>query len=577
MKKTTLSALLMSTLSIQAATDTMVVFDASGSMWGQIEGKTKIEIARTAVSDISKSFAVDQAVGLMAYGHRRKGDCGDIETLVPPAKSSAADIQHSVSALQPKGKTPLSQAVKMAAEQLKYRENKAEVVLITDGIETCDLDPCAVATELENLGIDFKAHVIGFGLSDDQGKQVACMADITGGQYVAAADAAGLNQALNQVIVAAEEPVAVELPDATVTLLSESVVIGAGFTVGWSGPAGKNDYIDVVNQGDERVYGELTYAWTKDGEPAQLSAPGKPGTYDLRYVWQGPVKKHVLATTSIEVKDSEVSLVAPAKVNAGEYFDVMWTGPDRKDDYVDLVKQGDNRTFGELSYFYTNKAPVRGSIQAPAEPGSYDIRYVLQANGGREILHRIPVQVSPVEVTLAFEPSVEVVQPFSVFWTGPNNKDGYIDMVKAGDKRTYGEISYFYLKDAPDSGELLAPVDAGEYDVRFIMDGAGGRKIIATSPIKVVAVPATIEAPSSAAAGSTITVNWQGPSRPDDYIDLIKAEKNTLYGEVTYFYTKNSPEAGMLVMPDEPGAYKIRYVLQGKKRKILAEQAITVK
>lgn len=576
MKKTTLSALLMSTLSIQAATDTMVVFDASGSMWGQIDGKTKIEIARTAVSDISKSFAADQAVGLMAYGHRRKGDCGDIETLVVPAQGSATAIQQSVATLQPKGKTPLSQAVKMAAEQLKYTENEAEVVLITDGIETCDLDPCAVASELESLGIDFKAHVIGFGLSDDQGKQVACMADITGGQYVAAADAAGLNQALNQVIVADEKPVTVELPEASVSLLSESVVIGAGFTAGWAGPAGENDYIDVVKQGDDRVYAELSYAWTKDGQPAQLRAPGKPGTYDLRYVWQGPMKKHVLATTSFEVNDSEVSLVAPAKVNAGEYFEVMWTGPDRKDDYVDLVKQGDDRTFGELSYFYTNKAPVKGNIQAPAEAGSYDIRYVLQATDGRKILHRIPVQVNPVEVTLAFEPSAEIAQRFTVFWTGPNNKDGYIDIVKAGDKRTYGEISYFYLKDAPDSGELQAPVDAGDYDVRFIMDGAGGKKIIATSPIDIVAVPAVIKAPATAAAGSTVTVEWQGPSRPDDYIDLIKAEKNTLYGEVTYFYTKNGPEAGTLVMPDEPGAYKIRYVLQGKKRKVLAEQAITV-
>jgi Ca-activated chloride channel family protein len=558
-----------------ADTNTMVVFDASGSMWGQIDGKTKIEIARTAVSDISQSFTAHQAVGLMAYGHRRKADCTDIETLVAPTLGSAANIQQSIAGLQPKGKTPLSQAVKMAAQQLKYTENKAEVVLITDGIETCDLDPCAVASELESLGIDFKAHVIGFGLSADQGKQVACMADITGGQYVAAADAAELNEALNQVIVAEAEAVVVELPDATVAVLDESIVIGAGFSASWEGPAGEGDYIDVVKQGDERVYGELSYAWTKDGQTSLLSAPGKPGSYDVRYVWQGPVKKHVLATTSIEVKDSEVSLVAPAKVNAGEYFAVQWTGPGRKDDYVDLVKQGHKPTYGELSYFYTDSGSP-AQLQAPASPGNYQLRYVLQAPDGRQVLHQIPLAVEDITASLAFESTAEVAVKIPVYWTGPNNQDGYIDLVKSGYKNTYGEISYFYLKDNPESGELLTPVEPGDYQIRFVMVGADGRQVITASPITITAVPASLSIPEQAQPGAAIQVSWQGPNRAGDYIDLINHDRNTVYGEISYFYTNDHPNTGELVMPDEPGNYKVRYVLQGRKRLVLTEQTIVV-
>lgn len=59
--------------------DLMFVFDASGSMWGQVDGVAKIDIARRVFADMSQSWAdSQQAVGLIAYGHRRKGDCSDI-------------------------------------------------------------------------------------------------------------------------------------------------------------------------------------------------------------------------------------------------------------------------------------------------------------------------------------------------------------------------------------------------------------------------------------------------------------------------------------------------------------------
>jgi len=88
-------------------------------------------------------------------------------------------------------------AVKRAAEQLKYTENKATVVLITDGIETCDADPCALATELAKDGVDFKVNVVGFGLSQADGAKVKCLADNTHGTYISADDADGLKNAID--------------------------------------------------------------------------------------------------------------------------------------------------------------------------------------------------------------------------------------------------------------------------------------------------------------------------------------------------------------------------------------------
>ena len=49
---------------------TMLVLDASGSMWGQIGGKPKIAIARQAVGAMLDGWNGGD-LGLMVYGHRR--------------------------------------------------------------------------------------------------------------------------------------------------------------------------------------------------------------------------------------------------------------------------------------------------------------------------------------------------------------------------------------------------------------------------------------------------------------------------------------------------------------------------
>jgi Ca-activated chloride channel family protein len=49
-------------------------------------------------------------------------------------------------------------------------------------------------------------HVVGFGLSDDEGRQVACLAENTGGQYLPAGDAAMLGAALTQTVAETVAP-----------------------------------------------------------------------------------------------------------------------------------------------------------------------------------------------------------------------------------------------------------------------------------------------------------------------------------------------------------------------------------
>lgn len=178
--------------------DVMVVFDMSGSMWGQVDGVAKVDIARDAFGRLIEDWNDNGTrAGLIAYGHRRKGDCGDIELLAQPGEKM--NISTLVAGLQPQGKTPLSDAVRQAAEVLKLTENAATVVLLSDGVETCDADPCAVGAELEALGLDFTAHVIGFDIAEGDKAQLQCLASATGGQYFDAADARGLADAMDGV------------------------------------------------------------------------------------------------------------------------------------------------------------------------------------------------------------------------------------------------------------------------------------------------------------------------------------------------------------------------------------------
>lgn len=55
------------------------------------------------------------------------------------------------------------------------------------------------------------------------------------------------------------------------------------------------------------------------------------------------------------------------------------------------MKKGSTATSGELSYFYVANTP---DLTAPAEAGEYEVRYVLDAPGGKVVLARIPVRVS---------------------------------------------------------------------------------------------------------------------------------------------------------------------------------------
>lgn len=174
------------------------IYDASGSMMGRIQGKTKMEIASNVLTDAVNKLRDDQQVGLVAYGHRQKEDCKDVEFLVNTENGTKASVTQSLKKIRPLGRTPLAYSALQVIDHLRKTKMKATIILVTDGIESCNGNICDVIKAAKKEGIDFRLHIIGFGLKANEKEQLKCAAKEGDGQYYDAADAGGLGDVLNE-------------------------------------------------------------------------------------------------------------------------------------------------------------------------------------------------------------------------------------------------------------------------------------------------------------------------------------------------------------------------------------------
>lgn len=150
-------------------------------------------------------IAAQRKLGLIVYGPGPV-PCGGVDLRFAPIPNAAPHVLGAIESLQPRGETPLTEAVVAAARVLGHPEKPGTVVLVTDGKETCGGATCQVAADLAAEGDGLTIHVIGFRVQGEHfqydegygtGTSVAdCMAEATGGQYIAAANADDLAAAM---------------------------------------------------------------------------------------------------------------------------------------------------------------------------------------------------------------------------------------------------------------------------------------------------------------------------------------------------------------------------------------------
>jgi Ca-activated chloride channel family protein len=180
----------------------MFVLDGSNSMWGQIDGTAKISIAKEVMTNLIKDLDPDINMGLMAYGHREKDNCSDIEVMALPGPVDRDRLIDHVQNITPRGKTPISDALSIASVSVGYFAGKSSVVLVSDGLETCNADPCAKALSLGLVNPGFDVHVIGFDVTKEESQSLQCIADATGGKFFRANNASELKDALAKTVAA---------------------------------------------------------------------------------------------------------------------------------------------------------------------------------------------------------------------------------------------------------------------------------------------------------------------------------------------------------------------------------------
>lgn len=510
---------------LMAQDRSIIVLDASGSMWGQIDGRAKLEIAREALGAVLSEMPPEAELGLMAYGHREKGACTDIELVVPPGPGTAQAITDAAQAMKFLGKTPLTEAVRQAASTLKSTESKATVILITDGIETCEADPCALGAELEASGVDFTAHVVGFGLTAEEGATVACLAENTGGKYIEAKDAGSLVDALKTTVVAEPEPAPEPAPEPEPATLAENVDPILYFAEGGPEPDTeilKDAYFEFFALAADGTASTEVAATIYGAQKGALP----PGKYQLRTTLHEAV-----VTQSVEIAPATDLSQPTVILNAG-IFDLTLrpapgTDPD-PDAFWDLRGPED---ISDSGYGRATRVFPAGEYGLTASLGEADTSQTVVIEAGKTTTLDlvIGVGVAVVNATYTEGMLIEGGEHFVDIQTAKTDIDGK----RASVAYTYGAGASFDLP----PGDYVAVVSLGAAKAELPLTVKLGERVEITVPlnagiaafttpadqfIEVLAAKPDINGTRASLAYS-YGPNWQTALPAGDYVVTVTA------------------------------------------------------
>ncbi len=593
--------------------DAILILDGSGSMWGQIDGVNKIVIAKDVVEGLVRGLPENQRLGMVAYGHRKKGDCTDIQTLADVGADRETVIKQ-IRSISPAGMTPLTKSVEHAATALDYTKNAATVILVSDGLETCDADPCALARTLEENGLDFTVHVVGFDVTEEERRGLQCIASETGGEFLAADSAAELNDALTQVAMT-QGPVdpsagqGVAVPQ-TVALKATILKNGPDIQSKLNWVVTDVSTGDVVFEDDDAGYVDFdvtpgdylaTATWTGWPHQSDRYAGDKTGTATFT-IDAAPT----VVTVPIDI-DIPVTLEADGEIVEGAPVNISWSGPD--DLGVEISTNALDDGPREHIYFtpgqkardaFENASinsgdPIdsngdgtfdqddiaRSQIGGPSVEGEYEVRYTL--NSPRVILARVPLTVSDGDYSLDAPDEAEASSTITVEWDGPTDIGGALFIEKPDLSSAYARGPSVQLRQSG-SVEISAPAEPGEYELRYVMFNGyttypGMQHAVQLRrPLKVTDVETTITAPDIVTGGSVIAMQIETPGEwEDDVISVIEtgALKTNAKSRNSLARMKQDDGSFEIRVPDVAGEYEIAYFLNPFSR-VIARKALTI-
>jgi len=389
--------LALTTGSVSAGTNLIYILDASNSMWGRIGPTAKIDTAKTVLQDLLAKLPAGVSPALMFYGHRSKSDCGDVELVAPFGSASTGQMSAMIQSVSPRGKTPIANALRAAGRAFdgKLEENNT-IMLISDGIETCGGDPCAVAAELAKTGVNVQINVVGFDVRAKAKAQLQCIAKAGNGQYFDARNAGDFKVAVAAVQQQAAALVKVAKPAPPKPEKAESSLY---FEDGFDGDTLSSDW-ELINP-DVRNYlledGALTLV-AQDNLPAQPDS----GANILRLKKPLPKGNWTITARLIfspQTLGEKVRLGLMRDDSNGLYatFFADTVNYDRTDINFggEKVAQGKATRFTELAYYITGRSlKGRGDFFA-ANVAAIDLRLMKRGRAYTALIRLEPRQDAP--------------------------------------------------------------------------------------------------------------------------------------------------------------------------------------
>jgi len=186
----------------QNQTRILFILDASNSMNAEWGGKTRIELAKQHLNKSIEGLrgVPNLEIALRVYGHQSPitatfQDCNDTKLEVAFAANNIDKIKQRVQSIEAKGTTPIARSLEAAAADFPDTLARNFIILITDGLEACDNDPCVIAKKLKDKGVKVTPFVIGLGMDLSYLEKFKCI-----GSYFDAETSESFNSTLQTVL-----------------------------------------------------------------------------------------------------------------------------------------------------------------------------------------------------------------------------------------------------------------------------------------------------------------------------------------------------------------------------------------
>ena len=149
----------------------LFILDASNSMNAKWDTQTRLEAAKELLAQAVDSLkgTPNLEIALRVYGHQSPitatyQDCNDTKLEIPFGADNFDKVKSRIKSIEAKGTTPIARSLEAAAEDFPDQKSRNIIILITDGLEACDNDPCVIAKKLKDKGVKVTPFVIGLGM-----------------------------------------------------------------------------------------------------------------------------------------------------------------------------------------------------------------------------------------------------------------------------------------------------------------------------------------------------------------------------------------------------------------------------